>query len=486
MYTMEDLKPKEFYKYFKEISAIPRGSRNTKQISDYCVAFAKAHNLEYIQDESNNVILIKEASKGYEAVPAIIIQGHLDMVCEKESDYEIDFTKDGLTLELDGNFLSAKGTTLGADDGVAVAYSLALLADDTLEHPRLEIVLTTDEEIGLLGATAIDLSMLKGKYLINIDSDVEGMFLTSCAGGLRADCTLFVEYKEETMTSYTIKLSGLKGGHSGAEIDQYRGNSNKLMGRFMSYLSDVINFGIISLNGGLMDNAIPRETIMEVFIEEEDAALLEETVAAFDQILKNEFASNDPNVSLTQKRNGIKTASMLTPKSKELIQFMLVNAPNGVQNMSSDIKGLVQTSLNLGILTLDEEKCKLTFAVRSSIDSEKQALSNQLRYLTEFLQGVYSVHGDYPSWPFKKDSKLRDYMTKAYEEQFGVAPKIEAIHAGLECGLFCQKIDGLDAISLGPEVFDIHTPKERMNVESVERYWRFLRNVITGFAKVEN
>lgn len=486
MYTMQNLKPKEFYKYFKEIAAIPRGSRNTKQISDYCVAFAKAHNLEYIQDESNNIIIIKEASQGYEAVPAIIIQGHLDMVCEKESDYEIDFTKDGLTLELDGNFLSAKGTTLGADDGVAVAYSLALLADDTLEHPRLEIVLTTDEEIGLLGAAAIDLSMLKGKYLINIDSDVEGMFLTSCAGGLTAECVLPVEYTSQTMNSYTIKLSGLQGGHSGVEIDKYRGNSNKLMGRFMYYLSNVMNFGVISINGGSKDNAIPRETVMEVFIEESDTNLLEETIHTFDEILKNEYATNDSDVNLSFVKNGQKTAQMLSPKSKEFVQFMLVHLPNGVQNMSSDITGLVQTSLNMGILTLDEEKCKITFSVRSSVESEKQALSNQLQYITEFLGGEYSVFGQYPAWPFKKDSKLRDYMTKAYEEQFGVAPKIEAIHAGLECGLFCEKIDGLDSISLGPEVFDIHTPKERMNVESVERYWRFLRNIITGFAKVEN
>lgn len=486
MYTIDELEPKEFYKYFKDIAAIPHGSRNTKQISDYCVAFAKEHQLEYIQDEANNVIIIKEASEGYENAPTLILQGHLDMVCEKESDCKIDFEKDGLTLELHEEFLSAKGTTLGADDGVAVAYSLSLLADDTLEHPRLEVVLTTDEEIGLLGAAAIDLSMLKGKYLINIDSDIEGMFLTSCAGGLRADCILPVAYREETMTSYTIRLSGLKGGHSGAEIDQYRGNSNKLMGRFMNDLSDVLNFGVISINGGSMDNAIPRETIMEVLIEEEDASLLEETVTAFDQILKNEFASNDPNVSLTHQKNGTKTAQMLTPKSKELIQFMLVNAPNGVQNMSSDIKGLVQTSLNLGILALEEETCKITFAVRSSVDSEKQALSSQLKYLTEFLQGDYSIHGDYPSWPYKKHSKLRDYMSIKYQEQFHKAPQIEAIHAGLECGLFCQKIKNLDAISLGPEVFDIHTPKERMNTESVKRYWTFLRNVITDFNKIEN
>ncbi|OYP44576.1 aminoacyl-histidine dipeptidase, partial [Lachnotalea glycerini] len=258
MNTIEDLQPKEFYKYFKDIAAIPHGSKDTKGISDYCAAFAIKHNLNYVQDEHNNIIIIKEASEGYENVPAVIIQGHLDMVCEKESDCEIDFTKDGLRLELNGKFLSAKGTTLGADDGVAIAYSLALLADDTLNHPRMEIVLTTDEEIGLLGAAAIDVSMLQGKYMINIDSDIEGMFLTSCAGGMTAKCSIPVNYKDETMMKYTIKITGLQGGHSGSEIDKYRGNSNKLMGRLMYFLSKELNYGIVSLNGGSKDNAIPR------------------------------------------------------------------------------------------------------------------------------------------------------------------------------------------------------------------------------------
>jgi dipeptidase D len=486
MNTIEDLEPKEFFEYFKDIAAIPHGSRDTKRISDYCVDFAKKHGLSYIQDDHNNVIIIKEASEGYENVPALIIQGHLDMVCEKESDSDFDFSKDGLILELNQNFLSAKGTTLGADDGVAVAYSLALLADDTLLHPRLEIVLTTDEEIGLLGAAAIDVSMLKGKYMINLDSDVEGMFLTSCAGGMTAECILPVEYSNETMLKYTMRVTGLQGGHSGAEIDKYRGNSNKLMGRLMYFISDELNFGVIALNGGFKDNAIPRETTAEIFIEDADSNRLEEVLNKFDEIVRTEYATNDPHAKVTFENNGIQTANMLTPKSKEFVQFMLMNLPNGVQNMSSDIEGLVKTSLNMGILSLDEEKCKMTFAVRSSQNSEKQALSSQLCYMTEFLGGEYHVYGEYPAWPFKKDSKLRELLSRIYEEHFSAAPKIEAIHAGLECGIFCEKIEDLDTISFGPEVFDIHTPKERMNVESVARYWTFLRSVITNFKEIES
>lgn len=484
MYTLDELEPKEFFEYFREIAAIPHGSRDTKRISDYCVDFAKNRNLEYTQDEYNNVVIIKEASKGYENVPPIIIQGHLDMVCEKESDCDIDFSKDGLRLELNDNFLSAKGTTLGADDGVAVAYSLALLADDTLEHPRMEIVLTTDEEIGLLGASAIDLSMLKGKYMINLDSDIEGMFLISCAGGLTAECILPVEHTNETMLKYTIKINGLQGGHSGAEIDKYRGNSNKLMGRLMYFMSNEINFGVVSLGGGSKDNAIPRETTAEIFIEESDSTKLEETLNKFDKILKVEFSTSDPDVKVLFENNGIQTKDMLSSKSKEFVQFLLMNLPNGIQNMSSDIKGLVQTSLNMGILTLDEEKCKITFSVRSAQKSEKEALSSQLQYITEFLGGEYHIHGEYPSWPYKKNSKLRELMTEKYTTQFGVIPKVEAIHAGLECGLFCEKIENLDAVSMGPEVFDIHTPKERMNVESVARYWTFIRDIITNFKEI--
>lgn len=486
MNTLDELEPKEFFKYFKEIAAIPHGSKDTKRISDYCVDFAKKHNLEYIQDEYNNVIIIKEASKGYENVPAIILQGHLDMVCEKESDCDIDFSKDGLRLELNDNFLSAKGTTLGADDAVAIAYSFALLEDETLKHPRMEIVLTTDEEIGLLGATSIDLSMLKGKYMLNLDSDVEGMFLVSCAGGLTAECVLPVEYINETMTKYTIKINGLQGGHSGAEIDKYRGNSNKLMGRLMYFLSNELNFGVIALGGGTKDNAIPRETTAEIFIEEADCSMLEEMLRKFEQILKVEFSTSDPGVNLIFDKNGIETTDMLTPKSKEFIQFMLMNLPNGIQNMSSDIKGLVQTSLNLGKLILDKEKCNMTVSVRSALKSEKEALSDQVQYMTEFLGGAYHTHGEYPSWPYKKNSKLRELMIEKYTKQFGVEPKVEAIHAGLECGLFCEKIENLDAISMGPEVFDIHTPKERMNVESVKRYWEFLKNVISAMKEIED
>lgn len=486
MNTIEDLQPKEFYKYFKDIAAIPHGSKDTKGISDYCAAFAIKHNLNYVQDEHNNIIIIKEASEGYENVPAVIIQGHLDMVCEKESDCEIDFTKDGLRLELNGKFLSAKGTTLGADDGVAIAYSLALLADDTLNHPRMEIVLTTDEEIGLLGAAAIDVSMLQGKYMINIDSDIEGMFLTSCAGGMTAKCSIPVNYTDETMMKYTIKITGLQGGHSGSEIDKYRGNSNKLMGRLMYFLSKELNYGIVSLNGGSKDNAIPRETIAEILLEETDCSQLEELIHSFDKIVKNEYMTNDTGIAVILEKNGIQKEKMLTPKSKECVQFLLMNTPNGVQNMSSDIKGLVQTSLNLGILMLDQEKCEMTFSIRSAQNSEKQAISDQLCYMTEFLGGEYQVSGEYPSWPYKKDSKLRELMVHIYEKQFGIIPKIEAIHAGLECGLFCEKIKNLDTISIGPEVFDIHTPKERMNVESVARYWQFIRSVISSFKEIED
>lgn len=485
MNEIKDLQPKEFFKYFTEIAAIPHGSGNTKRISDYCAAFAKAHNLEYIQDELNNIIIIKEAAEGYENAPAVIIQGHIDMVCEKESDCLIDFENDGLSLEYDGEYLYARGTTLGADDGVFAAYALALLADNTLKAPRIEAVFTVDEEIGLLGAAGIDVSMLKGKYMLNLDSDVEGMFLTSCAGGMTATCSLPVEYDESEGLEYSVKICGLLGGHSGAEIDKYRANANVLMGRLLYVLNNEIYFDIAALMGGSKDNAITRECELKILISKEDEQLMIDILKKLENDLRQEFESNDPGITIQLTRLGKKMDKILQPKHKEFIKIMLMLLPNGIQNMSSDIKGLVKTSLNLGILKLDEYECTMSFSVRSSSKTEKEALSDKLEYLTEFLGGDFYITGDYPAWPYKRESKLRELMCRNYKEMFGQEPKIEAIHAGLECGIFCDKIEGLDTISFGPTVLDIHTPKERMNVKSVERYYGFLKRILEDFKNIQ-
>lgn len=475
MRVCEQLKPQKVFAYFEDICQIPHGSRNTKAISDYCVSFAKDHNLRYIQDEDNNVVIFKEASAGYEASEPIIIQGHLDMVCEKESGVDIDFEKDGLRLYVDGDFLKAEGTTLGGDDGIAVAYALAILDDNSLEHPPLEIVFTVDEEIGMLGAESMDLSMLKGRKLLNIDSDEEGIFLTSCAGGLQAECKLAVSRVEAEGIQYEIKVSGLQGGHSGSEINKERGNAIELLGRVLDSLNKDISFAMERMEGGLKDNAIPRDAKAVILVESEDAGNeLCNSVQALEQKIQKEFQSSDPGVTISCQKIQEGKSLVLHGSTASKVLFFLRMMPNGIQHMSMDIEGLVETSLNAGIMRLTEDTFSVCFAVRSSVTSRKMEVADRLTFLTEFLGGEITIGGDYPAWEYKADSVMRERMAKTYRDLFGEEPKIEAIHAGLECGLFSGKLPGLDCISFGPNNYDIHTPKERLSISSTEKIWKLL------------
>ena len=474
MKVCKDLAPQKVFEYFEDICSIPHGSRNTKAISDYCVDFAKEHNLKWIQDEMNNVIIFKDGSAGYENSEPIIIQGHMDMVCEKENGVEIDFETEGLRLFVDGDFLKAEGTTLGGDDGIAIAYAFAILDDDILAHPPLEVVITVDEEIGMLGAEGIDLSMLKGKKLLNIDSDEEGVFLTSCAGGLTAECELPVARKSVNGLAYELKITGLAGGHSGSEIHKEHGNAIMLMGRLLKRLADCMNYSIVTLSGGLKDNAIPRETVCKIIIEEAQETELLEIVKEYEKELKKEYHISDANVSVLCKKEQEVTETALDMGSLAKVLFMLRNVPCGVQNMSMDIPGLVETSLNAGIMNLSEDTFSLSFSVRSSVTSRKYEVADRLSFITEFLGGTVNINGDYPAWEYKADSTMRDLMVQTYRDLFKEEPQIQAIHAGLECGIFSGKIEGLDCISFGPANYDIHTPKERLSISSTEKVWKLI------------
>lgn len=478
MSRLENLEPKEVFRYFEEMCAIPHGSGNMEAISSYCMKFAEDHGLQAVRDEFMNVVIVKEATPGYENAPTVMLQGHLDMVCEKTDACPMDFQKDGLDLAVDGDYLYAKGTTLGGDDGIAVAMALAILADDTLSHPRLECVFTVDEEIGLLGATALDTSCLQAKYLINMDSEEEGIFTVSCAGGMRKNCLLPLEWQETQGIRYSVSVEGLLGGHSGAEIHKEHGNSNMLMGRLLNHLDDKVNFLLSDLHGGMADNAIPRRTDAVLYVKEEDAPLLEETLVAYDAIYKNEFRSNDPGVTVSFVKEGLQTGRTLTPKCMSLLLFLLHIVPNGVIRKSAEIEGLVQTSLNLGILCMDEEYVHVSFSIRSSVESEKRALADRLSHCVEFLGGTAEETGAYPGWEYKKDSVLRDTMIRVYREQYQKEPEVVAIHAGLECGLFSGKMEGLDCVSIGPEMHDIHTPQERLGISSTERVYKFVVEVL--------
>ena len=461
MRVFENLEPKKVFEYFEDLCAIPHGSGNTKQISDYCVDFAKKHGLSYTQDELNNVIIRKNASKGYENSPTVILQGHLDMVCEKDSDISIDFLKDGLTLSLNGDFVSANGTTLGGDDGIAVAMALSILDDDSILHPPLEVLFTTDEETGMYGAAGLDTSLLNGKILINIDSEDEGVLTAGCAGGARAEIKKAIRFGESKNTK-KIVISGLVGGHSGVEIHKNRHNANKLMAEL---LGKIPHFQLAHIAGGAKDNVIPNECECALSTDCDLDAIVSDFIKD-----KQNFA--DPNLKITV--TDCEELPVMDEEVSKQIVNMICSLPNGVQKMNAQIPTLVQTSLNLGVLKIEEGNLVCTFSVRSSVNSEKVEILNKLENTAKEFGADYSDHGHYPAWEYRENSPLREIMIKTFESLYGRKPVVDVIHAGLECGFFCDKIDGLDAVSFGPDLFDIHTSRERLSVSSTQRTYKFL------------
>ncbi len=469
------LEPKAVFGYFEKICSMPHGSRNTKIISDYLVSFAREHEIPYIQDTANNVILFQEGTCGMEDHEPVILQGHMDMVCEKNADCPIDMATEGLDVTHDDRFVFANGTTLGGDDGIAVAYALAILADKSIPHPPLEVVITVDEEIGMLGADAIDLSQVKGRTLLNIDSEDEGIFTVSCAGG--ATATIQLPTDRHTVYGPCIRLSvdGLQGGHSGAEIHKNLANANKIMGEFMSRIQKLMPLCLTSLAGGAKDNAIPRSCTATMVA----MGLHLERINEIAQTLQDEVREmyDEPEATVQAFDVDALGGNSLSTECTAKIIGLLCAAPNGVQAMSQDMPGLVQTSLNLGITKLGD-RFSATFSVRSSVNAEKQELLQKLKDMAQMFGGTYTQMGEYPAWEYRKDSSLRDTMVRIYTDMFGKAPQVLAIHAGLECGLLGQKLPGLDCISIGPQMHDIHTSREKLDIASTKRTWEFLLEVL--------
>ena len=467
MAILEHLEPRGVFRFFEELCAIPHGSSNTKAVSDWLMDFARERGLEAYQDGLNNVIIIKEATSGYESAEPVILQGHMDLVCEKAPGCAKDMEKEGLDLAVDGDAVYAEGTTLGGDDGIAVAMALAILDADDIPHPRLEAVFTVDEEIGMLGATALDVSMLRGRRMLNLDSEEEGVFTVGCAGGNLTQCTLPLTRAPYAGKALTVTVGGLRGGHSGAEIDKGLGNANMLMGRLLYAASRKAELRLVEVNGGLKDNAIPRETVATLVTTDPEAVLA--VCRELDAQLKNEYRTTDPNVFVTAAES---TASLpMDDDTTRRVLCFLTCAPNGIQAMSADMPGLVQTSLNLGILKTEKDAVIASFCVRSSIDGQKQMLVERLTCMTEALGGTVEVFGDYSGWEYRPDSPLRELLVEVFTEQYGYAPKIEAIHAGVECGIFAGKLPGLDCVSMGPDLTEIHTCRERLHIASVQRLW---------------
>ena len=478
MAILTGLQPSGVFEMFEQLCGIPHGSRNTKAISDFCVRFAQEHGLEYRQDDSNNVILFAPATPGMEQAQPVMLQGHLDMVCEKEADCPLDLQKEGLNLRTDGEWIWAEGTTLGGDDGIAVAYALAILADPTIPHPPLEVVLTTDEEIGMLGAAAIDLSEVKARRVLNIDSEEEGVLLAGCAGGATVCCHIPLMWTLKKGLRATVQITGLRGGHSGMEIQKGRANANKLMGRFLNEMDEAFAYALCTVNGGNKDNAIARESTADVVILPERLAELTAFAAQRQEAYRAEYGETDPDITIAVTPGTEDTFEIMMGDCRRSVLSVLQQLPNGVQQMSRDIEGLVQTSLNLGILKVDFRGIHLTSSVRSSVNAEKQQLIQQLAEICGKLGGSCEVMGEYPAWEYKADSPLREIMTEVYMEQYGRKPAVEVIHAGLECGLLSGKLDGLDCVSFGPDIVDIHTTREKLSIPSVQRTWKLLLEVL--------
>lgn len=476
--NVRDLEPRRVTGFFADICAIPHGSGNTKAISDYCAAFARERGLEYHQDELDNLIIIKPASPGYENSPAVIVQGHMDMVCEKAPGCAHDFTAGGLELDCDDNYIFARGTTLGGDDGIAVAAALALLDDGEIAHPRLEVVLTVDEEVGMTGASGLDVSPLKGRRMLNLDSESEGLFIAGCAGGVRAACLFPARRERVAAVPVTLTLGGLRGGHSGQEIDKCRGNANMLMGRVLLHIGEKLPLRLVSIDGGAAENAIAAGCRAVTAVAPEHAGMCAALAREIGAVIKNELAAADPGVFLLAEAGEVAELEAVRAGDTQTIIDALTLLPNGIQSMSADMPSLVQTSLNLGLLNLEGETLRACFCVRSSVDSEKAALVKRLERLCGSLGGAVELSGDYPAWEYRKDSPLCAVMRRVYSEQYGCQPRVMAFHAGLECGIFAKKLPGLDCVSAGPTILDIHTPRERMDIASVQRLWAFLLEVL--------
>lgn len=472
MSILENLEPKGVFRFFEEMCAIPHGSANTKQVSNWLMDFARQRGLEAYQDQLNNVIIIKEATSGYENAGPVILQGHMDMVCEKAPDCPKDMAREGLDLAVEGDTVYAKGTTLGGDDGIAVAMALAVLDAGDIPHPRLEAVFTVDEEIGMLGAAGLDVSPLRGRRMLNLDSEAEGIFTVSCAGGNLTQCTLPLTRAPFAGQAMTITVGGLQGGHSGIEIDKGLGNANLLLGRVLYAAARKAELRLIEVHGGSKDNAIPRTAsaaLVTADPEAVSAACLE-----LDAQLKNEYRITDPGVFVAAAGGGDASLLPMDGDSTRRVLCFLTCLPDGIQAMSAGIPGLVQTSLNLGILTTSETELTGSSCVRSSVDSQKQMLVDRLTSLAEALGGTTAIFGDYSGWEYQQDSPLRELLTQVFTEQYGHGPKIEAIHAGVECGIFAGKLPGLDCISLGPDLAEVHTPRERLHIASTQRLWAML------------
>lgn len=474
MNNIKELEPKEVFQWFYELNQIPRSSGKEKAVSDFLVKFAKDRNLEVYQDEALNVIIKKPGTKGYENSQTVILQGHMDMVCVKTDDSDHDFDNDPIEMIIDGDIIRANKTTLGGDDGIAVAYGLAILDSNDIPHPPIELLITTNEETGMDGAMALTGEHLSGTRLLNIDTEEEGEFLLGCSGGSNIDMSFPIKREAAHGKALKIELSGLKGGHSGSEINRQRLNAIKALARI---LYPVKNDAVLaSIEGGIKHNAIPSKASAVIVTEEPEKVIKEINKLVAD--IKVEYKVEDPNFTVNISETEV-AETYAKELSYNLIEFLMC-LPDGVQYMSKDIDGLVQTSLNNAIIGEKDGNIVLVTSVRSGSTSSLREILNRLNILAERFGGSAREYAAYPAWQFESDSELKDIAIKTFVEQYGKEPIINSIHAGLECGLLKGILPNTDMLSYGPEIRDAHSPEEHMSISSVQRVWEFTKNLLAN------
>lgn len=480
MKVLEGINPERVMYYFEEISKIPRCSHDEQRISDYLAGVGKELGLEVIQDAALNIIIKKPAYKGYKDAPIIVLQSHMDIVGEKTDGSNHDFTKDPIKLEVEGDYLLARETTLGADNGIAVAMSLAILESKDIPHPALEVLITSNEESGMTGAAALDPESIEGRILINIDSEEEGTILVSCAGGERNIITIPIKWDDANKNNeaYDLTVAGLTGGHSGLEIDQGRGNSNKIIGRVLDRINKVVDIDLSHVEGGSKSNAIPRLARAIISISRDKTEEIKTEIKKIEKELKAELNSTDKNVELIFKKSSRNLEKVFCRLTKERVIMALMLLPNGVQTMSKDIEGLVESSNNVGIAKTTQDSITIESAMRSSIGSLKTHISNQIKLLSEIIGAKWESTSSYPAWEYSQESYIREIFKKAYRDINGEDVNIAAIHAGLECGLFRERFEDMDMVSFGPDMFGVHAPGERLSLSSTQKSYELLLKVL--------
>ncbi len=480
MGVLDNIEPKEVFKHFEALSMVPRRTYADEKISAFCVDFARDHGLEYVQDAVGNVIIYKPGTPGYEDSEPVILQGHMDMVAAKTDDSDHDFDNDPLDLFIDGDCIGARDTTLGADDGFALAFAMAVLESTDMPHPPIEAVFTVDEEIGMDGANNVDVSLLKGRKFFNLDGEDEGVLTVGCAGACICDAVIPVSREDVNGTAVKIVIRGYKGGHSGFEIDKQRGNAHKDMGRMLYTLGKTFDFSVLHVDGGSGANVIAKSCTAEIVVDGGKAEALAVAARELGEVLIEEYSGQEPDASITVQIGDAGTYKVMDGKSGKNVVSFLYEAPDGLMTMERAVEGAIETSLNTGIVTTSDNDVKVRFQCRSSVASKLEDTKSRLELWCSITGGRLEVFSEYPAWPYNPVSELRPIMTEVYKKMYGEEPVVVVTHAGLEGGIMMGKKPDLDIVSFGPNLRNVHTPDERIEISSTQRTWEYFKAVLAA------